>query len=100
VAVSSSCADRNCLKRPRRAMSVMRNQIGRRRRVLAVSSGGGHWIQLLRVAPAFSGCDVSFVTVHELYRSQVARHRFYLINDATRWNKFGLIQMALKLAWI
>ena len=27
-------------------------------------------------------------------------HRFYSINDATRWNKFGLIVMTLRLAWI
>lgn len=76
------------------------NQTQRRRRLLAVSSGGGHWIQLLRVSPAYTGCEVAFVTVHELYRSQVAGHRFYSINDATRWNKLGLIRMALRLAWI
>jgi len=73
---------------------------GHRRRLMAVSSGGGHWIQLLRVSSAFSGCDVTFVTVHELYRAQVAGQRFYTVNDATRWNKVGLIKMALKLAWI
>jgi UDP-N-acetylglucosamine:LPS N-acetylglucosamine transferase len=54
----------------------------------------------LRVAPAFVKCDVTFVTVHESYRSQVAGHRFYTVNDATRWNKVGLITMTLKLASI
>jgi len=73
---------------------------GRRRRLLAVSSGGGHWVQLLRVSSAFSDCDVTFVTVHELYRAQVVGHQFYTVNDATRWNKFGLVKMALKLGWI
>lgn len=67
---------------------------------MAVSSGGGHWVQLLRVAPAFVRCDVTFVTVHGSYRSQVAGHRFYTVNDATRWNKVGLITMTLKLASI
>ena len=67
---------------------------------MAVSSGGGHWVQLLRVSPAFANCDVTFVTVHASYRPQVADHRFYAVNDATRWNKLGLIRMALKLAWI
>ena len=69
-------------------------------RLMAVSSGGGHWVQLLRVSPAFVDCDVTFVTVRESYRSQVAGHRFYTVNDATRWNKLGLIKMTLKLAWI
>jgi UDP-N-acetylglucosamine:LPS N-acetylglucosamine transferase len=57
-------------------------------------------VQLLRVAPAFATCDVAYVTVHESYRSQVVGHRFYTVNDATRWNKVGLITMALKLASI
>lgn len=73
---------------------------GKARRVLAVASGGGHWVQLLRVAPAFTDGELAFVTVNPAYRSQVASHRFYTINDATRWNKLGLISMALKLAWI
>jgi UDP-N-acetylglucosamine:LPS N-acetylglucosamine transferase len=69
-------------------------------KVLAVSSGGGHWVQLLRVIPAFEGCDVTFVTVHSSYRSQVQNHKFYAINDASRWNKFGLVVAAWRLAWI
>jgi len=70
------------------------------RRILAVASGGGHWVQLLRVVPAFAEFDLAFVTVKEAYREQVDGRRFYVINDATRWNKFGLIVMALKLLWI
>ncbi len=36
----------------------------RRVRVLAVASGGGHWVQLLRLRPAWEGCDVAYATVH------------------------------------
>jgi UDP-N-acetylglucosamine:LPS N-acetylglucosamine transferase len=71
-----------------------------RTRLMAVASGGGHWVQLLRVSSAFESCDVAFVTVKQSYRCQVTGHRFYTVNDATRWNKFGLIRMTLKLAWI
>jgi hypothetical protein len=67
---------------------------------MAVASGGGHWVQLLRLRPAFANCDTLFVTVHESYRSQVADHRFYVIPDATRWNKLGFLIMAFKLALI
>ena len=67
---------------------------------MAVASGGGHWTQLLRLQPAFVGFDVVFVTVDEGYRPQVAGSRFYSINDANRWNKAGLLRMALRLAWI
>jgi UDP-N-acetylglucosamine:LPS N-acetylglucosamine transferase len=71
-----------------------------RQKLMAVASGGGHWTQLLRLKPAFAGFDLVFVTVDEGYRSQVAGGRFYLVNDASRWNKAGLLRMALRLAWI
>jgi UDP-N-acetylglucosamine:LPS N-acetylglucosamine transferase len=66
-------------------------------RVLAVASGGGHWIQLRRIMPAFSDQDVAYVTVNEACRAEVGSDRFYLINDATRWNKFGIALLALRL---
>ena len=74
--------------------------IGGRRKLLAVSSGGGHWVQLLRLSPAFANCELIFVTVHDSYRSQVSNHKFYVINDASRWNKLGLVEATARLAWI
>ncbi len=69
-------------------------------RVLAIASGGGHWVQLLRVAPAFEGCDTCFVTVRRSYREDIPFGRFRTIVDATRWNKIKLARMALKIALI
>lgn len=69
-------------------------------RILAVSSGGGHWVQLLRLMPAFEDCDIAFVTVNKAYRAQMPEHRFYSVNDATRWNKLGLARVGMRLAWI
>jgi UDP-N-acetylglucosamine:LPS N-acetylglucosamine transferase len=72
----------------------------RNEKVLAVSSSGGHWVQLRRVVPAFEGSEVVYVTVIDSYRSQVPKNKFYTVHDATRWNKFGLLVLALNLAWI
>ena len=72
----------------------------RRPKVLAVASGGGHWVQMLRIKQAFEGCDVVFVTVHESYRSQVPGHGFYVVSDANRFDKMGLIKAAGRLAKI
>ena len=72
----------------------------RPRKLVAVASGGGHWVQLLRLAPAFAGCKVVYVTVHQSYRAQVQGHIFYAIPDATRWGKVKLIRVLLRLAWI
>jgi UDP-N-acetylglucosamine:LPS N-acetylglucosamine transferase len=63
-------------------------------KLLAISSGGGHWVQLLRLRPAFEGCDVTFATVKGSYRSEVGAHRFRVIPDANRWNKLGLLRTA------
>ncbi len=57
-------------------------------------------MQLLRLRPAFEGHDVTFVTVQPGYRADVGNARFRVVNDATRWDKIGLVKMALRLAWI
>lgn len=70
------------------------------KRILAVASGGGHWVQLRRLCPAFEGHRVSHVTVSRAYRKDVKDERLYVVQDATRWNKFRLLMMALQLACI
>jgi UDP-N-acetylglucosamine:LPS N-acetylglucosamine transferase len=71
-----------------------RRGLQQRRRVLAVASGGGHWSELMRILPAFEGCELAFVTVDEAYRHDVAEHRFYQVLDATRWNRLGILWQA------
>lgn len=69
------------------------------RRILAISSGGGHWVELLRVRKAFAGNAVTWATVREAYRDDVGDDPFVVIPDATRWNKLRLLHCALKIAW-
>lgn len=69
----------------------------RTRRVLAAASGGGHWVELMRIMPAFDGCDIAYLTVNCEYRGEVPGHRFYAVNDATRWNKLASAFMALRI---
>ena len=69
-------------------------------RVLAVASSGGHWIQLLRLRPAFEGCDVAFACTEAGNAGDVEGHRFYRIPDATRWNKLRLVALALRMLWV
>ena len=72
----------------------------RRPRVLAVSSGGGHWVQLLRMRQAFAGCDVVFATVSRKYEADLDGETLHVFNDATRWNKAALVALCIRLAWI
>jgi glycosyltransferase involved in cell wall biosynthesis len=89
-------------QRVRRQVEAVYESLGAKRvgqrRIAAVASGGGHWIQLLRLAPALSGCDVVFVSVSaELAADVPGGARFYVVRDATRWNRFGLLVLALQL---
>jgi len=92
------------------------------RRVLAVASGGGHWIQLRRLRPAWAGCAVTYVTTRAGYRDEVARDadetpgdargdargeapgtpppRFFVVPDANRWQPLRLARQLAAIAWI
>ncbi|MHC4975167.1 MAG: UDP-N-acetylglucosamine--LPS N-acetylglucosamine transferase [Planctomycetota bacterium] len=69
-------------------------------RLLAISSGGGHWVQLLRLRPAFEDYDVTYVSVLDAYKDDVPGERFRRVPDATRWNKVRLVWLVLSLAWL
>lgn len=72
----------------------------RRRKVLAISSRGGHWIQLLRLRPAFEGAQVVFVTTEAEYQTMVDGAPFRVITEATRNEKFRMLKMLLQILWI
>jgi UDP-N-acetylglucosamine:LPS N-acetylglucosamine transferase len=55
-------------------------------RLLALASGGGHWIQLLRLRDAFTDYDVAFVSMFDSYRDTVAGSRYHVVPDASRFD--------------
>lgn len=81
----------------------------RRKRVLALSSTGGHWVQLLRLAPAFDGCDVHYATTTPDHRAEVERlcatrdqnlAGYHVFADANRWQKLRLVRQLMGVAAI
>ena len=73
----------------------------RRKRVLAAASGGGHWIQLSRLMPAFEECDVAYLTTLESYREQLGPDaRLHVVRDANLTTKLKLVLMALRVALV
>lgn len=70
------------------------------RKVLAVASGGGHWVQLRRVIPALEGHRVVYLTIHPTYRTDVPEAKVHVVNDATRWDRIGSLRMALRILWV
>jgi UDP-N-acetylglucosamine:LPS N-acetylglucosamine transferase len=72
----------------------------RRPRVLAIASGGGHWVQLCRLRPLLDDYEVEYVSVDRSYADDVAGRRLHRVRDASRWNKLGLLAQALQVLWI
>lgn len=69
------------------------------RKILAVASGGGHWVQLLRLRPAFEGHRVDYISTNAGYQADV-QAPLHVVTDANMWQKFRLMRMFLEVAWI
>lgn len=69
-------------------------------KVLAVASGGGHWIQLLRVLPAFEGADLVCASVHPDFAQDVPGRRLHVVTDANQWERLRLLKLALEMLGI
>ena len=76
------------------------SSIKTRSRVLALSSGGGHWVQLLRLRPAFKDCDVTYATVSRGYEPEIEGATFRVVVDSNRDQKLKLILSFFSIAWI
>jgi UDP-N-acetylglucosamine:LPS N-acetylglucosamine transferase len=63
------------------------------KRLLAIASGGGHWVELLRLRPAFAGWDVAYVSMFENYVTSISDARYYIVPDASRFDKLALIKV-------
>jgi UDP-N-acetylglucosamine:LPS N-acetylglucosamine transferase len=71
-------------------------------RLLAIASGGGHWVQLRRMVPAFEGFEVAYVSTFDHYATQVTGHRYYIVPNASRFELRGFLPgawRALRILW-
>ena len=73
--------------------------MNKKRKILAVASGGGHWVQLLRLRPSFEGSVVEYVTTQQAYSKEVDQ-KVHVVIDANMWQKIKLVKMFIQVAWI
>ncbi len=66
-------------------------------KILAISSPGGHWIELQRLTPLFNKFETIYVSTSEGYRALVPNSKYYKVNDANRWNKAKLIAVFFQI---
>lgn len=74
----------------------------KRPKLLALASGGGHWVQLQRLRPAFKDFETVYVSMFASYAAQVEGSRFYVVPDASRFDlkSFAPVVMrALAIFW-
>ena len=82
------------------AEAVTPSNSHRRPRVLAVCSGGGHWVQMMRLRPALEGADLRYLTVDAQFIGEVAGARVHLVNDANEDRKLALLLQLLRVVWV
>ncbi|MDG5466842.1 UDP-N-acetylglucosamine--LPS N-acetylglucosamine transferase [Deltaproteobacteria bacterium IMCC39524] len=69
------------------------------KRIMLVSSSGGHWLEMMCLLSAFDGFEKIFVTTDSGYKGQV-EGAFFTVPDASMWNKFRLVHMAMKVLYV
>ncbi len=78
----------------------------KKKRVLAIASGGGHWIQLNRLSPSWKNMDVFYAStmpgtekaLHDTAKmSGQAMPLYYNLPEANQWHKFKLAVLVLKI---
>jgi len=67
------------------------------KKILAISSPGGHWTQMQRVTAAFSGHEVVYVSTLKGYAKEVSADKYYQVKDASVWSKFSLVILFFQL---
>jgi len=66
-------------------------------KILAVASVGGHWIQLLRLIPAFEDNEIMFASTKESFADTVEGFPFYCIPDINRNEKLKFPNTVYKI---
>jgi UDP-N-acetylglucosamine:LPS N-acetylglucosamine transferase len=67
------------------------------KKILAISSPGGHWTQLQRIMPACLPHTIVYVSTLKGYENEVPNNIFYMVRDASRSNKISLVVLFFQL---
>jgi UDP-N-acetylglucosamine:LPS N-acetylglucosamine transferase len=70
------------------------------RKVMAVASGGGHWVELRRIMPAFEGAEVVYVSTEPQADADLAPARYYAVRNVTRRNRLAFVTILRQIVGI
>jgi UDP-N-acetylglucosamine:LPS N-acetylglucosamine transferase len=83
--------------------------LNRKIKVLAIASAGGHWVELRRISPVWDECLVTYVTTSISRKKEIDEEaagsgnpspEFYVVVEASRWQKWKLIRQLLQIVKI
>jgi UDP-N-acetylglucosamine:LPS N-acetylglucosamine transferase len=66
-------------------------------KIVAIASGGGHWIELVRLHPLLEQHDVEFYSTNKGFADTVKGRPFQLVPEISRWNKWRALPVFLKI---
>jgi len=66
-------------------------------KVLAVASGGGHVVELLRLQPAYEDQELIYMSTHESFASSFKGYPYYTVPDFSQWNVYRIPKAAWKM---
>lgn len=69
-----------------------------KKKIFAVASIGGHWVQLLRIAkPMEEKYEMVYLCTHPKCETMVEGNKFHLISDYSRWDAWKMIPSFFQL---
>jgi hypothetical protein len=79
--------------------SIMSKVKSKPKKVMAIASKGGHWIQLKRLEPVWYDQDVVFITSDKSLKCHVVNQKFEAVIDANMDQKGRLLVLSIQILW-
>lgn len=68
--------------------------------ILMVASHGGHWVQMRRLAPAFEGLSIHYVSTTAGVAAEIYPAPLSTVKDANLNEKLALLHLAWDVFWV
>lgn len=72
----------------------------KKRKILAIASGGGHWKQLMRLKPLFDEESTLYITTIVGLSEQSGISNSKVVSDFSRGDKIALMKGVVSIGWI
>jgi UDP-N-acetylglucosamine:LPS N-acetylglucosamine transferase len=66
-------------------------------KIVAIASGGGHWIELVRLRSLLEQHEVTYCSTNKGFAETVRGYPFHLVPEVSRWNKWKVLPVFLRI---